>query len=190
MTSWQRVAAEHRAWLVPIVVAIFLNVAIYVAVVFPLGRQVVSLDQQARQVHETLGKARLDYQAARATAQGKVQADASLAKFYKDVLPQDASSARRITYLRLAELARDSNVRLERGDNAIEKQKGSSLAKLTTAYTLSGDYRDVRRFIYAVETAPEFLVLESLTLRGSDQSPRGLAMTIGVATYYRAENGD
>jgi Tfp pilus assembly protein PilO len=190
VTSWKRITAEHRAWMLPIVIAIFVNIAIFVAVVFPLGRQVADLDQQARQVHATLAKARLDYQGARATAQGKVQADASLAKFYKDVLPQNASSARRITYLRLAQLASEANVRLERGDNAIEKQKGSSLEKLSTSYTLSGDYRDVRRFIYALETAPEFLVLESLTLRGGDQSGRGLAMTIGVATYYRAANGD
>jgi hypothetical protein len=51
---------------------------------------------------------------------------------------------------------------------------------------LSGDYRDVRRFIYALETTPEFIVLENVNLNSAgDTQDRGLAMTLNIATYYR-----
>jgi type II secretory pathway component PulM len=190
MTSWKRIAAENRGFILPIVVVILVNAGIYLAVVFPLGHQVSSLQAQSQQVHDALDRARQEYQGARTTAQGMVLADASLSKFYKDVLPVNASSAQRITYLRLAQLARDANVRLERGDNSVEKAKGSDLAKLSTSYTLSGDYRDVRRFIYSLETAPEFLVLENVALRSQEQGGRGLSVAIAVATYFRAEHGN
>ena len=55
-------------------------------------------------------------------------------------------------------------------------------------YTLSGDYRDIRRFIYALETAPQFVVLERVGLTGSNDAQaqsRGVAMTIDMATYFR-----
>ena len=53
-------------------------------------------------------------------------------------------------------------MQLEHGTNAVKHEKGSQLSKLTTTYTLTGDYRDVRRFIYSLETAPEFIVLENI----------------------------
>jgi Tfp pilus assembly protein PilO len=121
---------------------------------------------------------------------GKTQADVELQKFYKDVLPADAAVARRITYTRLAQLAHQANVKLEHGVNASAKVKGSALSKLTTTYSLSGDYRDVRRFIYSLETAPEFIVLEnvSLTSVGEQQPSRSLAVNLALATYFRSGN--
>ena len=61
-----------------------------------------------------------------------------------------------------------------------------------TTYTLTGDYRDVRRFIYSLETAPEFIVLENIGLSsaiGEEQQPRTLAMTLDIATYFRSRDG-
>lgn len=189
MTSYARIVSEHRRLILPLVIAILANVAIYAAVVFPLGHQVGSLAQQSGEMHETRRRAGQEYQAAKATVQGKEQADVSLAKFYRDVLPADESMAIRITYLRLAQIARQANVHLERGANKVDPVKGSTLDKLSTSYTLSGEYRDVRRFIYALETAPEFLVLENVALSSPQQGMRGLSVSIAIATYFRAENG-
>jgi hypothetical protein len=64
------------------------------------------------------------------------------------------------------------------------------LSKLTTTYTLTGEYRDVRKFIYSLETAPEFIVLENVGLQASGEQAqgRGLAMTLDIATYFRSGN--
>jgi len=190
MIQVQRVLREKRRLIVPLVVALVANVVLYVAVVFPLGRQAAAAGQAARDTRETLQRARLDFQAARAIVQGKQQADVALQKFYKDVLPPDPSTARRITYLRLAQLAREANVRLERGANDVKREKGSTLSRLTTSYTLAGDYGDVRRFIYSLETAPEFIVLDNVALSSQEQGQRGLAVVIDLATYFRSANGD
>jgi type IV pilus assembly protein PilO len=185
-----RVLTEKRGIVFPVVLAILANVLLYALVVFPLNRQVASAEADSRAQREVLNRARQDYQQAKATVTGKQQADSALAKFYKDVLPASPSAARTLTYTRLAQLAKQANVRLEQGQNAVEHEKGSKLAKLTTTYTLTGDYRDVRRFIYSLETTPEFIVLENvaLTSAGEGGGSRTLGISLNIATYYRSSD--
>jgi Tfp pilus assembly protein PilO len=189
MTPLRRILADKRRLVLPLALAAAANVLLFVVLVFPLGRQVASAEVESQQQRELLRNARQDAASARATVQGKQQADVSLRKFYQDVLPANASAARGITYRRLSQLARESNLRLERGTNEPKREKDSNLEKITTTYTLSGDYRDVRRFIYALETSPEFMVLENVALTApSDERERGLSVRLDVATYYRANN--
>jgi Tfp pilus assembly protein PilO len=190
MSIWQRAPTEKRHLLVPLAIGIIANIVLYVVVVFPLGHQVVTTEREEHAAREQLVKARQDYNSAKATVTGKQQADAALQKFYKDVLPGDQSVARRLTFTKLAELAKQANVKLEHGTAEMSRQKGSALSKLTTRYTLTGNYPDVRRFIYSLETAPEFIVLENIGLSSSSdaQSQRAVAMNLEIATYFRTGN--
>ena len=184
----RRVLAEKRRLVIPLMLGIIATVLLYAVVVFPLGRQVASAEAQAQVQRQHLLRARQDYLAAKATVSGKQQADAALLKFYKDVLPADPGIARKLTYTRLADLARQANVTLEHGTNVVDHEKGSQLSKLTTNYTLTGDYRDVRKFIYALETAPEFIILENIGLSSTsaEAQARSLSMQLEIATYYRS----
>ena len=189
MSNWQRIMTEKRRLIVPLTIGIIANIVLYVVVVLPLGHQVAKTERDERAAREQLVKARQDYNSAKATVTGKQQADAALQKFYKDVLPSDASVAQRLTFTRLSELAKQANVKLDHGTNDISREKGSSLSKLTTRYTLTGNYPDVRRFIYSLETAPEFIVLENIGLSSTEQqNARGVAMTLDIATYFRTRN--
>jgi hypothetical protein len=183
-----RVLSEKRRIGVPLAIAVLANVVLYAVVVFPLGRQVASAELEANAQHDLLNRARQDHRAAKATVAGKQQADAALQKFYKEVLPANSSAARTLTYKRLSQLAEEANVRLEQGANSVEHEKGSTLSKSTTTYTLQGDYRNVRRFIYSLETIPEFVVLENIALTspGEQAAGRGLAMRLEIATYFRS----
>ncbi len=188
----QRVMADKRRLIVPLAMAIVANIVLYVVVVFPLGHQVTSAQNEASVARAELNRARQDNQSARATVAGKQQADSALQKFYTDVLPADQGIARKLTYTRLAQLAERAAVRLEHGNNAVKHEKGSTLSKLTTTYTLTGDYRDVRRFIYSLETAPEFIILENIGLSastGEQPQARGLSMKLDIATYFRSGDG-
>lgn len=188
--TFARVLTEKRRIVVPLVMAVLANVLLYAVVVFPLGRQVASAEAEAKAQRDLLNTARQDHRAARATVTGKQQADAALQQFYKDVLPGSASAARTLTYTRLSQLAEQANVRLEQGANTVEREKDSTLSKSTTTYMLVGDYRDVRRFIYSLETTPEFVVLENvgLTSPGEQAAGRELAMRLEIATYFRSGN--
>lgn len=185
MTSARRVMQEKRALILPIVVVLLVNVALFALVVYPLSQKVAGGEAAAQAATDALNRARRDFAAARATVSGKTQADLELQKFYEEVLPPDVSGAQRITFLPLDQLARQMNLRVE-GQNSNEREiRDSPLMRFTTTLSLIGEYRDIRRFIHAIETAPEFRVLENVQLSQEEGEPRGLKVTVQIATYYR-----
>ncbi len=186
MTDARRVMAEKRRLILPIVIALVVNVVLFAIVLYPLSKKVAGGEQQAQAATVALNAARRDHDAARATVKGKGQADQELQKFYTDVLPPDMSAARRITFLRIQQLAQQSNLRLERETSDPKPQRDSQLVKFTFHAALSGEYRNIRRFIHQLETAPEFLVLENVGLTQSEVENRGLNVSVDIATYYRA----
>jgi Tfp pilus assembly protein PilO len=186
VTTARRVLREKRPLILPIAIALLVNVALYLMVVYPLSKKVDGGQRQSEAAVAALNAARRDFAAARATVAGKGQADQELQKFYTDVLPQDVSGARRITFFRIDQLAQQSGLRVDRQTSDPKPQRDSSLVKFSYRASLSGDYRNIRRFIHELETAPEFLVLENLQLRQSDVEDRGLDVEVEIATYYRA----
>lgn len=181
-----RVFDEKRGLILPMAVALVVNAAVYGFVVYPLSKKVAGGEQAAAVSAAALNAARRDHAAARATVAGKGQADRELQKFYSEVLPPDVGGARRITFLRIEQLATQAGLRLERETSSPQPQRDSSLVKFTYTAALSGEYRNIRRFIHDLETAPEFLVLENVQLSQSEAANRGLNVTVQIATYYRA----
>ena len=186
MTPYRRVMAEKRRLIWPIAVALLLNVALFALVVYPLSNKVAAGQQAADAAALALAASKRDYANARQTVIGKGQADAELAKFYQDVLPPDLSGARRITFLRIDQLARQSNLRLESQTSSPTHMRDSDLGKWTHTAILTGEYRDIRRFIHQLETAPEFLVVERVELsQNENETAKGITVSVQVATYFR-----
>jgi Tfp pilus assembly protein PilO len=123
---------------------------------------------------------------------GMDRADDELKRFYKSVLPADQTGARRITYLRLARMARESGLRAERGTTESSEIDDSQLSRLRMTMVLEGQYEEIRRFIHRIETAPEFTVIEDVAVqRGADEAGSTLVLELAVTTYYRTSgNGD
>ncbi len=118
--------------------------------------------------------------------ENKVNADSQLQRFYSAVLPVDLAGARSISSPFLVMLAEDTNLVLERQTSLPEKERGSVLARLRTTMVLAGEYEDIRQFIYELETAPEFILIEEVILSQGDESEEALVLTLGVSTYYWA----
>ena len=186
MSLSQRIFQEKRRLIYPLVVVLIVNVAIFAAVVYPLSLKVAAADRTAQTASIAAMSARREFDTAKNTVTGKAAADAELKKFYGEVLPPDQSAARRITSLQIAQLAKKTNVNDERATSEVTQERDSSLGKLSTEITLSGQYRDIRRFIYELEAAPEFLILETVSLSQGSDASSGLNVTVKVATYYQA----
>jgi Tfp pilus assembly protein PilO len=183
-TLMQRVVREHRRVVVPLAVALGVNVVVYIAAVYPLSQRVANIEQRDRTAEEQLLAARRDHAQATGTLTGKDRAAAELATFYKDVLPQDLAGARRLTQLRLAQLARQSNLKFVRATFEPVNENKRTLTQLRIEMVLTGTYSDVRAFIHQLETAPEFVVVDNIELgQGADGGPLGV--TLHLSTYYR-----
>lgn len=184
--TFARVFREKRMLIWPLILVLLANVAVFALVVYPLSQKVAAGEQEANAARAALAAARRDHQHAQATVAGKGQADTELAKFYQEVLPPDLSGARRITFLPVEQLAKASNLRTERQTTKSEAIRESTLQKLTQTAVLTGDYRDIRQFIHKLETGPEFIVLENVTLaQALTGNERGITVTLQIATYFR-----
>jgi Tfp pilus assembly protein PilO len=180
----RRALAEHRRFVVPLIIALVVNVLVYAFLVFPLAQRVANVEQRNQQAGEELTAAQAEFGQANGTLTGKDRAATELATFYKDVLPPDLAGARRLTQLRLRQLARESDLMFDRDQYAEEEVRDSSLRRLTIRMVLSGDYEDMRTFIHQLEAAPEFVVIDNVELAaGADSTTQ--VVTLEMSTYFR-----
>ena len=180
-----RVAADHRGWLLPLGIVLAINLVVLAAVVLPLRQSVQSGSSRAELSAQSLREAMADLKDAEATRDGQSQAATDLDRFYASVLPGDLSSARRITHVKLSQLARSHDVRFESVASTTESLKASTLERLRVNYSLSGDWDDIRQLIYAIETGPDFVVIDNVALaEGEANAP--LSLTLDLSTYFKA----
>jgi Tfp pilus assembly protein PilO len=186
----RRILAEKRRIVIPLLIALAANLVLYAAAVYPLSRKVGSAEERAATARAAREAAEREHTAARATLEGKDRADRELQKFYAEILPSDQAAARRITYLRLDRLSREAGLEPGRTRFDPRKVRDSSLTELDTTVELQGDYRAIRRFVYLLETAPEFTIIQNVELSSSEEGP--LQLTLSLVTYYRTSgsNGD
>lgn len=186
MTSLlQRIVVEKRSVVATLAIALAANLLAYVLVVRPLALKFAGAEGRARQAASSLAAAEKDMALARALVSGKAEADQELSAFYQKVLPSDQTAARRMTYASLYALARKTGVRYEARSTSIEEgERDSRLGRMNIKMVLQGEYRNIRQFIYELESAPEFIIIEDLTLAESTANdPQTL--TINLSTYYR-----
>lgn len=182
-----RVVAEKRVWVGSLAIVFLVNIAGYALVVYPLSVKVGSARERERAVQSELLAAQRDNRSAEAARAARDRASSALNIFYTDVLPHDLAGARRITYLRLAQLAQKEGLRAQRRSSEPEEpERNSSLRRLKIAMTLAGDYEDMRQFIYELETAPEFVVIDDITLSEAGEPGAPLVLTLALSTYYQS----
>lgn len=188
MTLLRRIVSEKRRFIYPLVGAVVINAALYFAVVYPLSLRVANGERSAQEAANAHAAARAEYDIANATIRGKDTADKELKKFYGDVLPPDQSAARRLLFGKVEELSGAAGVNVLDQTSETSRERGSELGKLIETVVLVGDYRNIRRFIHELETAPEFIVLENVALSQGQERDQRLNVTLRVSTYFRAES--
>lgn len=181
----RRVLAEHRTWVWPLGLLLAANVVTLALAILPMSRSVEAAEARARQASAEAAAAAAERTAISATRDGRDAAARELAIFYRDVLPADVSSARRLLQLRVAQLARAHDVTFARALATPETLNDSDLGRLRGSAELVGRYADVRAFLYALETASDFVVVDAIVLGEGDEATAPLNLTLNISTYYR-----
>ena len=180
-----RVLADYRAWIITLALGLVGSLAALILIVLPLFRSADAAASRANRASQTLTAARAELEAAEQTRDGSAQAAKDLERFYSEVLPTDVAAARRLTHLKLSQMARERKVRFERSSSSPDEIKDSSLERLRVSYALAGDYDAIRSLIYDIETAPDFLVIENVFLSEGQDAQAPLTLTLDVSTYFR-----
>jgi hypothetical protein len=182
---WSRVVADQRRWLLPVGAVLAINLVVLFAVVLPMRRSVETGTEQANASVQALNAAIAELKDAEATRDGQVDASKDLDRFYGEVLPADFAAARRLTQLKLAQMARAHEVRYQRGAATPESLRDSTLERLRTDISLEGDWNDIRQLIYEIETGPDFMVIDNVSLSEGESATAPLSLTLEVSTYYQ-----
>lgn len=186
MTLLKRILQEKRTLVTFVAVILVLDVGSSV-LVYRLSKRVSDAETRKTAAEGLLEQRKANYVTVDETSANKDIADSDLQRFYTDVLPVGLAKARSISSLILVNLVEDTNLVLERGDSLVDKERGSRLSRLQTTMVLAGEYEDIRQFIFELETAPEFILIEDVILSQGDESDAELVLRLGVATYYLAE---
>jgi Tfp pilus assembly protein PilO len=185
-TLGRRVLREHRRLVVPLIITLVVNLLVYAFVVRPLADRVANIAERDAAADQSLAAARSEHAAATGTLTGKDRASQELARFYKDVIPRDLAAARRLTHTRIPQIARQFDVQFfNRTVTPPAPARDSSLVRYTEKIDLAGRYRDVRAFIHHLENAPEFVVIDDVSLSEEDEEGGVLALALQLSTYYR-----
>jgi len=188
MTLWKRILLEKRVLVAPIAVGAVLNAIAYLAVVRPMGLKAAGVADRAAAAAQSKMTAERDYANAQSLVTGKSRADEELSTFYDKVLPADQSAARRLTYTALPALARKRNVKwLDRRIDVEPPQRDAQVGRLRIRTEWQGDYESLRRFIFDLESAPEFVIIDDVTLMQADPA-KPLTLSLELSTYYRLES--
>ena len=190
MVLWKRILVEKRALIIPLLLGVVGNIAAYALWVHPLGVKSAGAAERAAVAAQSLQVAERELDAARDLVAGKSRADQELATFFDKVLPADLPSARRLTYATLPSLARRSNVKMvDRRFEVAKLEKNARLGLLKVHTAWQCDYESFRRFVYSLESAAPFVIIDDVTLAQGDPT-KPLTLTMDLSTYYRlATNG-
>lgn len=186
MSLWRRVVTERRAAVLPLTVFLLANVAVLALGVFPLERSVAGLKQAELDALTARGQAQKLEAAAKAAQVGKDRAEGELKKFYSQILPVDVQAAGQLTYGWLDRLAKESGVEFDRSTFKEDDVRESHLKRWTGKPKLVGDYANIRKFLYAVETAEEFVIIEDVGLSQLEATRGGdlLVLELSLSTYF------
>lgn len=181
----RRAAAEHRTTLVPVVIALAVNVLVYGLVVYPMADRVANIERTSLEAQNDLRAARGEFERANGTLTGKDKAAQELSTFYSTVLPKGLVGARRLTTLKLQQLAREADLDMGRLSAQPVVPTDSTLTQLRMQMDLAGSYSNMRSFIHALEVSSDFVVIDNISLNEGADDGATLVVNLELSTYYR-----
>jgi len=183
----RRVFMERRTVLLPLLVAFVVNVGVLLLGVLPLRQGVKGAESDAINARVNLAGVRAAEKGAKQAQAGKERADQEMKKFYAEILPRNFDAAANLIAFWPIKIAQQSRVKWSSGTTQTKPlQEPSNLVKVSSKATFTGEYADIRRFLYEIETAEQFVIIESVELSqsGSAQSSSVLEVSLEIATYY------
>jgi hypothetical protein len=191
MSLWRRVYEERKPVVLPLLILIALNAAVFVGLLLPLRQAVTAAASAREDARFALFNAQLRHKQAKDALAAREQADRDLRTFYQDILPRDQAMATRVTNLFLAQAARADGLSFGSSSASQTAERDSRLWKASATVSLLGPYPNIRKFLHAVEAAEEFVIIDRVELSESEQNRPGagapLTVQLLVSSYYPME---
>lgn len=173
---------------VGMVAALIANAVVAVVVVRPVVVGYRQLTDQSSPAARAVGAREKAVAAREAYAASLVKARDDMRHFASDVL---STRQRRMidVQLEITNLAKKFGIAAERVQYENSTIENEQLERFGSVIPLAGGYTNLRKFIQAVESSQNFLVIERVDL-GSGKTGDSVDLNITLATYFIAPDAD
>jgi Tfp pilus assembly protein PilO len=153
-------------------VLIGLNLLIYYGLLLPHQQRLIQQEQAWKNAREQFSQMR---------QQQKAQDDL---KQFRNLLLAKNEFARQVVN-HLSETAKRLKLNLPSVSYKPDPAQDEQLTKMNFSFAVSGSYEAIRRFIHAIETSSDFLIIEDLVLSKRSKETGSLELQLRVATYLK-----
>lgn len=190
MVATSRIIADRRFVVSLLALLAVIDLVGLVVAFGPLRARVGSLTQRATSASLAASAASRELAAARQTASGSNKAVSDLERFYTQILPPTQPAARQLTFVRIAQQANEANLSYDRRSFSQEPpERNDVLMRATMTMSVFGTYRDLRQFIYRLESGDDFVVIRDLGVVRGDAPGDPLEAALTLSTFYKARDG-
>lgn len=187
MSLTRRIFRERQRIVLPVLGFLAANIAVLAFVVWPMQREVDNADATRQDAQTRLTLARQAESAARSLHTSGQRAESELKSFYSEVLPADFNRATNLTTFWLKNVADRSGIRFKAGAWEPKPIRDSQLVKVTGSVTLLGEYNNVQKFLYEIETAEQFIIIEDVALSQPNADGAGpVELALTVTTFFKS----
>jgi hypothetical protein len=188
MSLWRRILVERRSVVLPLAALLAINVVALVAVVLPLRQNVAGLEGARNAAYARRAAAKSTLEEAEQLTAGKKQTTAQLQRFYAQILAANFSSAMKAVRFWPAATAQALGLQYTGIETTQPTEiRESRLMFVTSRFSLRGEYANIRKFLYAVEAAEEFLIIDKVKLAqptAQQANTPSLGFELSITTYY------
>lgn len=177
--------APHLKILIGFLVFLVLNLIFYGLVIHPGKKGLREKEERLEVIRRDQAISLRRLEAARADKAALDQTRLNLNTFYFDIL---STQEERMNPVRdeIAQLARQFNVNLARRSYPAQEFADMGVYEFKIKFPLRGKFEDVGNFIGQIENSENFLVIDRITLRTSDDTGRLLQLNFDLSTFFCA----
>jgi Tfp pilus assembly protein PilO len=148
-----------------------------------LGRGSV-LANQVSDAESAVNKLEAQLRSLQQTATGLTELEANLDELRDQRLA--SMRERLVPFLTdVVQRTQEAGLQPERITYAVQRQEKSGLAYFTATYNVHGNYEQIRRCVFLLESSPQFILLDGLGLRGDESaSSLDVGVQLRVGTYF------
>jgi hypothetical protein len=177
----------RRRLLVPFLVLLGLNLAVFAAYTLPRRMQEKNIASRAIVLREEVERERRATAELRRRAETVESNNRDVARFYREIV-----GGRRLGLLPVLEeleaVAARLGLEAPRRSYAPKEVKGvAGLSRFQVMMPVTGNYRQLGAFLGALERSPHFLTVDQVAIRQKEGSVADLAIVLSA--YFRGEEG-
>ena len=181
LTAWK----QNKLWPSLLMVLLLANVALFV-----VGNQVIA--PKVMRLEEQLVKNQAEARLARqqgtnaATPENILTRGRQDLQSFREAIPGKETFSELIGDVSL--LANRAGLEIDQITYAPEEKPEEKLLVYSLSFTVSGSYRQLKKFIHSLEHSPRLIAIQELSLSGSSEKQQeGVRMQIRLSTHFTSE---